>query len=59
MKMSGEQEILSVDKLDNGVVVTFKDGRSGFYSGALLSEMFTRAEDMRLKAEREESKPPE
>jgi hypothetical protein len=57
--MSEEKEVVSADKLNSGVVVTFKDGRSGFYSGELLSEIFTRAEDMQLKAGREEMKLPE
>jgi hypothetical protein len=56
--MSEEKEVVSTDKLNSGVVVTFKNGRSGLYSGELLSEMVTRAEDMRLKADQEELKLP-
>jgi hypothetical protein len=42
--------IIDVDQLGNGAVVSFEDGRSGFYSAALLSEIFSRARDMNAEA---------
>jgi hypothetical protein len=48
-----EPKIVNVDQLDNGAVISFEDGRSGFYSAALLSEVFPRARNIHAEAERE------
>jgi hypothetical protein len=45
MRDNGEPEIVATERLDNGVVVTFRDGRSVFYSAALLHDISARAED--------------
>jgi hypothetical protein len=42
---SAEPEIVGSERLDNGIVVTFRDGRSVFYSAALLHLISAQAED--------------
>jgi hypothetical protein len=38
-------KIALVDKCENGLFLTFRDGRSAFYSDELLLELFPRAEE--------------
>jgi hypothetical protein len=45
MQNNGEPEIVATERLDNGVVVTFRDGRSVFYSAALLHEISAQGKD--------------
>jgi hypothetical protein len=40
-----EPEIVGSERLDNGIVVTFRDGRTIFYSAALLETITSQAED--------------
>jgi hypothetical protein len=49
MKSRSEPRIINVDRLDNGVVVSFEDGKSALYPASLLLEMFDKAEDMKDK----------
>jgi hypothetical protein len=42
---STEPEIVGSERLDNGIVVTFRDGRTLFYSAALLETISSEAED--------------
>jgi hypothetical protein len=42
---STEPEIVGSERLDNGIVVTFRDGRTIFYSAALLETIVSQAED--------------
>lgn len=46
--MDGEKPhtIESADVYDNGVIVTFADGKFAFYSAALLWSIFARAEEL-------------
>lgn len=46
MQDSFELEVIGSERLDNGIVVTFSDGRSLFYSGALLNAMSSQARDL-------------
>jgi hypothetical protein len=39
-------EVVGSERLDNGIVVTFSDGRSLFYSAALLDAMSSQARDL-------------
>jgi hypothetical protein len=40
-----EPEIVGSERLDNGIVVTYRDGRTIFYSAALLETITSQAED--------------
>ena len=40
-----EPEIVGSERLDNGIVVTFRDGRTLFYPAALLETISSQAED--------------
>jgi hypothetical protein len=42
---STEPEIVGSERLDNGIVVSFRDGRTIFYSAALLETISSQAED--------------
>ncbi len=44
-RSSTEPEIVGSERLDNGIVVTFRDGRTIFYSAALLETITSQAED--------------
>ena len=44
-RSSPEPEIVGSERLDNGIVVTFRDGRTIFYSAALLETISSQADD--------------
>jgi len=44
-RTSTEPEIVGSERLDNGIVVTFRDGRTLFYPAALLETIASQAED--------------
>jgi hypothetical protein len=44
--MQTTPRIVSADRLDGGIIVTFADDRCALYSAALLSEIFARARDL-------------
>ena len=46
MQDNFELEVVGSERLDNGIVVTFGDGRSLFYSAALLDAMSSQARDL-------------
>jgi len=46
-----ETVLESTDKQDNGTIVTFADGKSAFYSAALLRSIFALAEELQGTAE--------
>jgi hypothetical protein len=46
MQHSFELEVVGSERLDNGIVVTFSDGRSLFYSAALLDATSSQARDL-------------
>jgi len=50
MELQPKPQIMYVDRFDNGVVITFKDGRCAFYSTPLLDAVFLQAEDLNKKA---------
>ncbi len=41
-----EPRILSSDRLDNAIVVSFEDGRTALFSAILLDSTFAQAEDL-------------
>jgi len=41
----------SADMQDNGVIITFSDGKFAFYSAALLHSIFAHAEELHGTAE--------
>jgi hypothetical protein len=43
---SPNPKIVSVERMDGSVVVSFEDGQTALYSAALLYEMRTRARDL-------------
>ena len=45
--------ILEAELLDEGAVITFTDGKSAFYSAALLYAVFNRAKDLEFIPEDE------
>jgi hypothetical protein len=45
MRRTTEPEIVGSERLDNGIVVTYRDGRTIFYSAALLDTISSQAED--------------
>jgi len=47
MKTPGKPQLIGVDRMDDGALVSFDDGRTGFYSTALLSEMFVQATNLK------------
>ena len=51
--VSGSKETVleSTDKQNNGTIVTFADGKSAFYSAALLRSIFALAEELRGTSE--------
>ncbi len=58
MKTPGKLHLIGVDRLDDGALVSFDDGRIGFYSAALLSEMFAQATNLSdLVQDENESEP--
>jgi hypothetical protein len=46
MEARPKSQIVNVDRFEDGVVITFKDGRCAFYSTHLLDAMFLQAEDI-------------
>jgi hypothetical protein len=46
MDTPSASRITNVDRLHGGVVVTFEDGRCGFFSTALLYKTLPQAEDL-------------
>lgn len=46
MDIKSDPRIVSSDRLDNAIVVSFADGRTALYSAALLDSIFPQAEDV-------------
>jgi hypothetical protein len=46
MDISSDATIESADVQDNGVILTFGDGKFALYSGALLRSVFGQAEEL-------------
>lgn len=51
MDTKDEARVSSADTQNNGVIITFEDGRLAFYSAALLSTVFPQAEALYGTAE--------
>jgi hypothetical protein len=41
-----EPHVISAERLNGGVIITFEDGRSAIYSSSLLDSIFAQAEDV-------------
>ncbi len=46
MEVSGNIQIISADKLNDGLVIRFADGRCAFYSASLLERLYKEAEQL-------------
>ncbi|HZL27206.1 MAG TPA: hypothetical protein VFC39_11830 [Acidobacteriaceae bacterium] len=46
MNVVGEKTIESAEVHDNGVIVSYADGKFAFYSGALLRSFFEQADEL-------------
>jgi DUF971 family protein len=46
MENSPEPCVIEVDRLDGGVIITFDDGKSAFYSASLLRSAFPQAKEV-------------
>ena len=54
MKTDSAPQVVSAEKLDGGVVISFEDGRSAVYSAELLSEIFRQAREIPEEDEHED-----
>jgi hypothetical protein len=46
MESEAEPRIASPDRLDDGVVITFEDGKCAFYPASLLRATFSQAREV-------------
>ncbi|WP_263382737.1 hypothetical protein [Granulicella arctica] len=46
MDLPSAPRILSAERLENAVIISFEDGRSAVYSAILLSMIFPQADDI-------------
>jgi len=46
MENRPETSVVEVDRLEGGVIVTFDDGKSAFYSAALLRDVLPQAKEV-------------
>jgi hypothetical protein len=53
METRSAPHIVEIDRMDDGALITFEDGKSAVYSAALLRTMFAEAHEM-PEAENEE-----
>ena len=53
MKTQEEPHVLSADRLDGSVIISFNDGRCAIYSSALLYATISQAEELNDPAEEE------
>jgi hypothetical protein len=54
METQIELRILSADRMESGLLITFNDGRSAIYSTSFLYAAFGQAEDVSSQPEDEE-----
>ena len=46
MNTTREPTLVSSDRLDNSVIITFEDGRCAVYSAKLLDSIFSQADEV-------------
>jgi hypothetical protein len=47
MKAKSEPRIISADRFNDGLLITFDNGKCAFYSSVLLNAIFSQAEELK------------